>query len=65
MVLGRYLPLRLEQPLGKLEVLLLDLLYLPLPHDQVQGLRAEGHKRHRGVVVVRRTNTLPWGQGLY
>jgi hypothetical protein len=36
-----YLPLRFEEPLGELEVLLLYLLDFTLPNDQIQGLRAE------------------------
>ena len=40
-VLGGNLPLGLEQSLREFEVLLLDLLDLPLPNNQIQGLRAE------------------------
>ena len=40
-VLGGYLPLRLEQPLREFEILLLDLLDFPLPNNQIQGLRTE------------------------
>ena len=41
-----YLPLRFEEPLGELEVLLLDLLNFTLPNNQIQGLRAERHQGH-------------------
>jgi hypothetical protein len=44
-LLHRNLPLRFEQSTGKLEILLLNLLDLPLPDHQVETPRAEAAQR--------------------